>query len=141
MTESLIIGLRRDREDLYHRINCRVDEMICSGLVGEVERLLSLGYDSDLPSMRGLGYRQVIGYLRGLHSLEEAIRLIKRDTRRYAKRQMTWFRKEPEVQWVDLQSGDQDDPIIEKVLARVQSVKGETGFSKIALVARSSNPM
>jgi tRNA dimethylallyltransferase len=123
---TVVIGLRREREDLYQRINHRVDEMVRSGLVGEVEHLLSLGYREDLPSMRGLGYRQMVGYLRGLYSLQEAIRLIKRDTRRYAKRQMTWFRKEPHVQWIDLKPEDQTQQVAEKVLARIQSVKYDT---------------
>jgi tRNA dimethylallyltransferase len=139
MTEFLIIGLRRDREDLYRRINDRVDAMIRLGLAGEAKHLLKLGFSVDLPSLRGLGYRQIIGHLQGLHSLEEAIRLIKRDTRRYAKRQMTWFRKEPGVQWVDLKSGEQDHQIVEKVLERIQSVNAETGFSKMAVATRSGN--
>ena len=116
---AVVIGLRREREDLYQRINIRVDEMIRSGLVQEVERLLRSGYDQALPSIQGLGYRQVVGYMQGLYSLQEATRLIKRDTRRYAKRQMTWFRKEPRVSWVDLEPGDQARQVAEKVLNRV----------------------
>jgi tRNA dimethylallyltransferase len=115
----VIIGLRRDRENLYRQINHRVDEMFDSGLVEEVERLLSRGYHEDLPSMRGLGYRQVVGYLRGKYSLQEAIVLVKRDTRHYAKRQMTWFRKERHVQWVDLSPGDEAQKAAEKVLDTV----------------------
>ncbi len=112
----VIIGLRRDREDLYQQINHRVDEMVDSGLVEEVERLLRRGYHEDLPSMRGLGYRQVVGYLKGKYSLQEAIALVKRDTRHYAKRQMTWFRKECHVRWVDLAPRDEAQKVAEKVL-------------------------
>jgi len=119
--EHIVIGLRRDREDLYQRINHRVDEMVRLGLVGEVEHLLSLGYHADLSSMRGLGYRQVIGYLRGFYSIQEAVSLIKRDTRRYAKRQMTWFRKEPHIQWIDLKPEDQAHQVAEKVLTLIHA--------------------
>jgi tRNA dimethylallyltransferase len=115
----VMIGLRRDREDLYRRINRRVDEMVDSGLVKEVESLLRRGYREDLPSMRGLGYRQMAGYLKGRYSLEGAIALIKRDTRRYAKRQMTWFRKEPHVRWIDLAPEDEVQKISEKVLGTI----------------------
>jgi tRNA dimethylallyltransferase len=112
----VVIGLRRDREDLYQRINRRVDEMVNAGLVEEVKRLLSQGYHEELPSLRGLGYRQVVGYLKGQYSLEQAIALVKRDTRRYAKRQMTWFRREPHVRWIDLAPQEEAQEVAEKVL-------------------------
>ncbi|MCI0528963.1 MAG: tRNA (adenosine(37)-N6)-dimethylallyltransferase MiaA [Nitrospira sp.] len=115
----VVIGLRRDREDLYRRINHRVEEMVSAGLVQEVERLLRLGYHEDLPSMLGLGYRQMVGYLKRQYSLQETIRLVQRDTRRFAKRQMTWFRKEPHVRWIDLAIRDEAKEIAEKVLAIV----------------------
>ena len=119
--DSVVIGFHRERDDLYQRINHRVDEMVRSGLVEEAARLLKLGYHEELPSMRGLGYRQVVGYLRGQYSLQEAIALVKRDTRRYAKRQMTWFRKEPHVRWVDLAPRDEAHQAAEKVLDIVAS--------------------
>ena len=119
--EPMVIGLRREREDLYQRINGRVDQMVRSGLLEEVEHLLKLGYHADLSSMRGLGYRQMVGYLRGFYSLQEGIRLMKRDTRRYAKRQMTWFKKEPHVQWVDLKPEDQAQEVAEKILSRIHA--------------------
>ena len=97
---SLKLALDVERDDLYRRIDTRVDGMIERGLLGEVERLLNLGYTRDLRSMQGLGYRQIGAYLHGDYSLERAIELIKRDTRRYAKRQWTWFRGDSGVRWL-----------------------------------------
>lgn len=94
----LKIGLLKPREELYRRIDERVDGMIKGGLVEEVLRLLER-YGPDLPSMKAIGYREVAAYLRGEMSLEEAIRLMKRNTRHLAKRQLTWFRRDPEVHW------------------------------------------
>ncbi|MBI4714911.1 MAG: tRNA (adenosine(37)-N6)-dimethylallyltransferase MiaA [Nitrospirae bacterium] len=95
-----VVGLTLDREVLYRRIEERVDAMVAQGLEGEVRGLLERGYDKDLPSMMGLGYKQWVGFLRGQYDREEAIRLLKRDTRRYAKRQGTWFRRDPGIHWV-----------------------------------------
>jgi tRNA dimethylallyltransferase len=97
-----LIGLSMERELLYRRIEQRVDEMIREGLVDEVQRLLDLGYSADLTSMQGLGYKEIVGYLRGEYSLEEAVQLLKRNTRRFAKRQLSWFRHMKEIQWVDV---------------------------------------
>ena len=98
--EYLQIGLQWDRPDLYERIEKRCDQMVANGLVEEVRSLRSRGYHSGLKSMRSLGYRQIGSFLEGHSTLEEAIRTIKRDTRRYAKRQLTWFRADPAVTWV-----------------------------------------
>ena len=97
--QSLQIGLDMDREKIYLGIEERVDRMIAQGLVEEVESLLARGYSSQLKSMQGLGYKQITGYLFGKYNLFEAIRLLKRDTRRYAKRQLTWFKAQPEIEW------------------------------------------
>ncbi|WP_088536681.1 tRNA (adenosine(37)-N6)-dimethylallyltransferase MiaA [Geobacter sp. DSM 9736] len=97
----LKLGIDVERQELYRRIESRVDEMFDRGLIGEVERLLHAGYSSDQKSMRSIGYRQVCAFLNGEYGLEEAVRLVKRDTRRYAKRQMTWFRTDPEIKWVE----------------------------------------
>jgi tRNA dimethylallyltransferase len=97
---SIKIGLYMDREKLYQRINQRVDLMIEQGLLDEVISLIENGYPLTLKSMQSIGYKQMGMYINGDVSFEEAVRLIKRDTRRYAKRQMTWFRKEPDVHWV-----------------------------------------
>jgi len=97
----LKIGIAADKGELYRRIDDRVDWMIRNGLVEEVRQLLSQGCHPGLKSMGSLGYRQVSAYISGEYSLDEAIRLIKRDTRRYAKRQMTWFRKDDEIIWFE----------------------------------------
>ena len=97
---SLMIGLNRTREALYRRIEERIDWQLANGLVDETKQLLAHGYKRDLPAMKGLGYRQVCGYLAGEYDTEEMVRRFKRDTRRFAKRQMTWFRKEPGVHWM-----------------------------------------
>ena len=91
--EPIIIVLNRDREHLYRRINKRVDIMISQGLEDEVKTLLNMGYSSDLVSMQGIGYKEIIKYLNNEYTYEEAIEIIKRDSRRYAKRQLTWFRR------------------------------------------------
>ena len=97
---ALKIGLTMDREKLYARINKRVDMMLDQGLVDEVNSLLEKGYTRDLKSMQTIGYRHVCAFLGKEMSWEETVRTLKRDTRRYAKRQFTWFRKDDEIQWV-----------------------------------------
>ncbi|TSA45028.1 MAG: tRNA (adenosine(37)-N6)-dimethylallyltransferase MiaA [Deltaproteobacteria bacterium] len=104
--ELLRIGLCLDRERLNDRIERRTDRMIADGLPEEVRRLLDMGYTESLKPMQSLGYRNMISFLAGQQSLEEAVRLIKRDTCRYAKRQMTWFAADREVVWLD--PGDVD---------------------------------
>lgn len=97
-----MIGLVRDRESLYDRIDRRCELMIEQGLVQETARLLERGYEKALTAGQALGYKEIVGYLRGRCSLEEAVNLIKRNTRRYAKRQLTWFRADPRIEWIDL---------------------------------------
>lgn len=94
--------LNMNREKLYQRINMRVDMMIDEGLLNEVKSLLNQGYDWDLISMKGLGYKEFKGYFQGNQSLEEAIYILKRDTRHFAKRQLTWFRRDSNVTWIDV---------------------------------------
>ncbi len=109
--KTIIIGLTRERKELYERIDKRVDGMIKSGLVDEVKGLLSMGYSIDLPSMSGIGYRQIAMYLRRELSLEEAIARIKTETHRFARRQYTWFKlTDPRINWFDV-SGDIKDNI------------------------------
>jgi tRNA dimethylallyltransferase len=100
--DLLIYGLTRPREELYRCIDERVLSMLRDGLVDEVQKLLKMGYERDLNPMQGLGYRQIIDYLDGRISLDEAIRLIARDTRHYAKRQYTWFSRDNNIQWLDV---------------------------------------
>jgi len=97
--ECLKICLYHPREILYRHIENRVEEMFKQGLVEEVEKLLKMGYKTSLKPMQAIGYRHVIVYLEGKHTLEEAKFLIKRDTRRYAKRQLSWFRQEKNIAW------------------------------------------
>lgn len=111
----LLIGLTRDREALYRRIEARVDEQLAKGLVEETRALLSRGYGRELGSMKGLGYRQLSAYLAGECPYDEAVRRLKRDTRHFAKRQFTWFRKEPGLTWLTI--GDEEP--MEQVAARV----------------------
>jgi tRNA dimethylallyltransferase len=99
--ETLKIALTMDREKLYERINKRVDIMIGDGLLEEVKGLLDKGYTKDLKSMRSIGYKHMIEFLEEINDWEETVRLLKRDTRRYAKRQFTWLRKEQEVNWAE----------------------------------------
>jgi tRNA dimethylallyltransferase len=110
--DVLKIGLNMERILLYDRINRRVDEMIAAGLAEEVQELLNRGYSEDLKSMRSIGYRHMVDYIKGRLSHEEALRILKRDTRRYAKRQFTWFRADPEIVWF---RPDQIDNMIQQI--------------------------
>jgi tRNA dimethylallyltransferase len=96
---TIKLSIFRDREELYDRINRRVERMLEEGLKGEVQRLLDMGYGPELKPMQSLGYRQMAEHLLGDLSLDRALYLIQRETRRYAKRQLTWFRADPEFHW------------------------------------------
>jgi tRNA dimethylallyltransferase len=113
--DAFMIGLDRSREDLHHRIDRRVDEMFARGMVDEVRRLFEKGHADELKHLRPLGYMEVIDYLEGRCELDEAVRLVKRNSRRYAKRQMTWFRKE-NVNWVELGPADGAPEAVEKII-------------------------
>ncbi len=113
---SRIIGLSRNRKDLYQRIEQRVEEYIEAGLVEEVRGLLENGLQPTQQSMRALGYRQIVPTIMGERSLDESVDILKRDTRRFAKRQLTWFRAEPNIEWIDLETGTEADEIIPKIL-------------------------
>ncbi len=93
--------LNDDREKLYQRIELRIDQMLLEGLVDEVKALREMGCQREMVSMQGLGYKEILDYLEGRTTLEEAIYILKRDTRHFAKRQLTWFRREPDVIWVN----------------------------------------
>ncbi|MGN0288328.1 MAG: tRNA (adenosine(37)-N6)-dimethylallyltransferase MiaA [Lachnospiraceae bacterium] len=110
--------LNDERERLYGKIDLRVDQMLKAGLVAEVERLKEMGYDRSYVSMQGLGYKEILAFLEGEISLEEAVYLIKRDTRHFAKRQLTWFKREKEVIWINKSDFGYDD---EAVLAYMVS--------------------
>jgi tRNA dimethylallyltransferase len=111
----IIIGLRMDRELLYERINRRVDIMIEKGLVEEVKKLVDLGYDKNTIAMQGIGYKEILAFLRGETTLEEAIYIIKRDTRHYAKRQITWFKKIENIHWVDVDKCSDESEVLENI--------------------------
>jgi len=98
----VLTGLTMERNILYERINDRVDKMMEEGLVDEVMGLLSKGYDLKLNPMQSLGYRQISAYLTGTLTREEAVNILKRDTRRYAKRQMTWFKRDERIKWFEI---------------------------------------
>lgn len=101
--------LNDERGRLYERIDQRVDEMVAQGLVEEVEHLKRLGCKKGMVSMQGLGYKEILSYLEGEITLDEAVYLIKRDTRHFAKRQLTWFRREKDVIWIDKKEFLYDD--------------------------------
>ena len=103
------IVLNDDRKYIYDRIDTRVDEMIAKGLVDEVKSLKEKGYGMNNISMQGLGYKEIISYLDGEYDLDEAIRIIKRDSRHFAKRQLTWFKRERNVIFVDKQDFQRDN--------------------------------
>ena len=100
--KSVQVGLDWKRSELYDRINERVDQMIAGGLVDEVKGLRERGYDRHLNALNTVGYNEMFDYLDGLCSLETAVRLIKQNTRRYAKRQLTWFRADERIRWVPM---------------------------------------
>jgi tRNA dimethylallyltransferase len=112
---SWMVGLRRDRKALYRRIESRVEDQIRSGLIEETERFLSLGLSPSLQSMQGLGYKQMVLYLQGMQSLDEAVSILKRDTRHYAKRQMTWFQADPRIEWIDLEEEEAEDETADRI--------------------------
>lgn len=109
--------LNMPRELLYERIDLRVDQMMKEGLLEEVARLKEEGCHRGMVSMQGLGYKEILAYLDGEYPLEEAVRVLKRDTRHFAKRQLTWFRREQEVTWVNKdQFSYQEDQILDYML-------------------------
>lgn len=108
--------LTMDRKKLYERIDKRVDLMFDMGLVEEVKALMAKGYDKSLVSMQGIGYKEVIDYLSGKTSLEECIDIIKRDTRHFAKRQLTWFKREKVVTYIDKDEFVSEDKCLKEML-------------------------
>ena len=114
--------LNDDRKNLYQRIDMRVDQMIQQGLVAEVRHLREMGCTRDMVSMQGLGYKEILAYLDGECTLEEAVYIIKRDTRHFAKRQITWFKRERQVTWIEKDQYAYDE---ERILnAMIQYTKG-----------------
>lgn len=109
--------LNDDRDLLYKRIDQRVDDMVAEGLIEEVQRLKDQGYMKDLVSMQGLGYKEILSYLDGALTLEESLYILKRDTRHFAKRQLTWFKREKDVIWIDKREfGREDEQILAEMI-------------------------
>lgn len=98
--DAALFGMAMERERLYRRIDLRVDRMMEQGLLEEVRRLLDMGVPRQSTAMQAIGYKELVLYLDGGCSLEEAVETVKRESRRYAKRQMTWFRRNPKIQWI-----------------------------------------
>ncbi|VIF59043.1 tRNA delta(2)-isopentenylpyrophosphate transferase [Clostridioides difficile] len=118
--QPIIIVLNRDREHLYQRINMRVDIMLKNGLVEEVKKLLSMGFKKDMISMQGIGYKEILKYLDGEYTYEEAIEIIKRDSRRYAKRQITWFKRYKTAKWFDLEQYENIDELKNEIILYIK---------------------
>ncbi len=112
--------LTDDRERLKARIDARVDQMIEDGLVEEVRKIKEAGCKEDMTSMQGLGYKEILDYLNGACSLEEAVCRIKQSTRRYAKRQLTWFRREPDVIWIDRSQYADENAVLQVILQNLK---------------------
>ncbi|MDK2798636.1 MAG: tRNA dimethylallyltransferase [Clostridiales bacterium] len=120
--KTAIIGLTMDREWLYKRINLRVDKMIEQGLIQEVQKLLKMGYSKEMTSMKGLGYKEMIDYIENKITLEQAVELLKRNTRRYAKRQLTWFRRDQRIHWIYITQKDNLNDLLEKCLKYIEEI-------------------
>jgi len=117
--------LNDDRQRLYDRIELRIDQMLEQGLVDEVRKLKEKGYHKEMVSMQGLGYKEILAWLDGEISYEEAVYILKRDTRHFAKRQLTWFRREKDVIWIDKDKFNYDDDrILSFMTAKIDKLTG-----------------
>lgn len=121
--DFLYYVVNTERARLYERIDRRVDLMLEQGLVEEVMHLKDMGLTRDMVSMQGLGYKEILDYLQGIYTLEEAIYILKRDTRHFAKRQITWFKRERDVRWLDLPDFNNDlDQVLIKMLQDINEM-------------------
>lgn len=119
--------LNDEREHLYRRIEQRIDQMLEQGLVDEVKKLKSMGCHQDMVSMKGLGYKEILDYLDGITTLPEAVEILKRDTRHFAKRQITWFKREEDVIWLNKQDYAYDE---DKILGTMLEILREKDIIK-----------
>lgn len=133
---ALLIGLGRRKETLHRRIEERIDWQLTHGMVEETRSLLGQGYGRELGSMKGLGYRQVGAYLAKECDYAEMVRRFKRDTRRFAKRQMTWFRGEAGVAWLSIEDNEPYERTAERVIARIEQFMGALGQPKQPAVSQ-----
>ena len=108
-----------ERKRIYRRIDQRIDQMLDQGLVAEVKQLRDMGCTRDMVSMQGLGYKEILAYLDGECTLEEAVYILKRDTRHFAKRQLTWFRREQDVRWIERQEYPDEAAMLQAMLAQL----------------------
>jgi len=115
-------AITMDREWLYERINRRAARLITDGLVDEVTGLLKMGYTPDLPSMKGIGYKEIIGFLNGEYDLFDARELIQKNTRHYAKRQYTWLKRYDFVNWIEIQKGETVGEVVDRILATAKDI-------------------
>ena len=115
--------LNDDREKLYQKIELRVDEMVQNGLIDEVKHLKEMGYHRGMVSMQGLGYKELLSYLDGECTLDDAVSQIKQSTRHFAKRQLTWFRREKCVTWVDRQDFPDENSILQFLITKAEELK------------------
>lgn len=120
--EFVQFGLRWERETLYKNIDSRVDKMIEHGLVNEVEGILGRGFTKELYSLNTVGYKEIISYLNNEISLEPAVELIKRNTRRYAKKQMTWFRRDERINWLNMNESPRLENVSEEIALQISIV-------------------
>ncbi|MCT4509282.1 MAG: tRNA (adenosine(37)-N6)-dimethylallyltransferase MiaA [Tepidibacter sp.] len=118
----ILIILNRDRDYLYERINKRVDIMMNQGLLKEVNKLLEMGYNEKLTSLQAIGYKEIIKSLKGEYSIEDAVELIKRDSRRYAKRQITWFKRYDFAKWIDLDNFSSQNDAKSLILSYIEGI-------------------
>ncbi len=118
--DTCIVGLTMDRKKLYDRINKRVDIMMEKGLLDEVKNLLNMGYSKDLVSMQGLGYKEMVSYTEGSLSMDGAIDKLKQSTRHFAKRQLTWFRREDNIYWVNVDEFNNIQDISQNIVTYIK---------------------
>ncbi len=118
-----ILGLEWEREILYDRINRRVDQMVENGLIEEAKKLIDRGYDWNLTAMKAIGYKELRPFLEGTSSLEEVITVLKRNSRHYAKRQMTWFRKDNRIKWIKMSETQTLETQLQDCLVRIQPLR------------------
>ena len=126
----ILIGLNRNREELYRRIDQRVDLLIKAGLADEIKSLITKGLTENNISMKGIGYKEIIGYFNGKYDFDEAVRLVKRNTRHYAKRQLTWLRRYPDMKWFDLSEFVSEKQALSTILDYIRLKVNSDGYKK-----------
>ena len=115
--EMILVGLTRERQELYDRINARVDILINNGLVDEVKELMAMGLTSDDISMKGIGYKEIIAFLNNEYDLATAADTVKKNTRHYAKKQLTWYRRYDKINWLNISEFNSDEEAIEELIS------------------------